>query len=147
MRSLVRCGLALGLALGFGAGARGQLAFFWSPPSTELSAAPGSKAQFVCTIVNEGNEVTGFKLYLTEVVEREEGYYEFREGGVPGPRSCTAWLAIAPVTVTLKPKEFKDVTVTVTVPRGTTPGGRYAAVCCEVYKQSVKDELRNLALD
>ncbi len=128
--------LSIGLLSWAVAAAHGQPSLLWAPPSVEVSAYPGAQASFTCIVANEGGKELRFSVRAAEVREREEGSYETVEEP-PSAFSCTRWIRVEPTQITLKPKEVRDIVGTVSVPRGTPAGGRYAAVVCELQPDEV----------
>jgi hypothetical protein len=98
-----------------------------SPPSIEFTVQPGSQAEFIVKLYNEGTEKqTLFMNATTFTAGAEEGVpaYDFSS-----PKEDIAtWVKLDAKPIVLEPQGRQEITVAINVPADAAPGGHYGVV-------------------
>lgn len=95
-----------------------------SPASQEISGDPGKTVTFKASVRNRSNTTLPVSVHIEDfTASGDEGQVALVEGGT---YSVTQWTNVTPNKFTLTPNEIKDVTATVTIPKGSA-GGRYGS--------------------
>ena len=102
------------------------------PPRLEISVpADGASSQIV-KVRNESSGVKNIKVSIRDfIVTDNKGTPSFIENTSDSSNSrwaASSWIQISPSSLTLKPGETKNLTLTVVPPQNALPGGHYAAV-------------------
>src|SRR5512133_1653256 len=109
------------LTLGFGA-----KALTLSPPTVEISAAPGESAPIVAKLFNETKEALTLQPTAAAFSSKNENgqpdFFDDKTG-----LDLQNWITL-PGIVTLAPQETKSIVLMVSVPKTADPGGHYAAI-------------------
>ena len=98
-----------------------------SPPIKEFTIERGTEISDVIKLINEEDSE---KTFYTSV----EGFKTKNEGGEPmffattDKAQLATWITVDSKSVTLKPKEEKEIKYTIKVPENASTGGQYAAI-------------------
>lgn len=101
------------------------------PPRLEVSVKADASNTQVVKVRNESTETKTIKVTLRDfVVTDNKGTPNFLEGvDTENNRwAASSWIQVSPSSLTLKPGETKNLTLTVLPPKNALPGGHYAAV-------------------
>lgn len=105
----------------------GTQALTISPPLKEFVADPGTEFSDIIKLINdEGTEKTFFATVEGFRARGEKGEPEFFQ--TADETQLASWIKLDQDTVTLKPREKKEIKYTVRVPEKASAGGQYAAV-------------------
>lgn len=102
-----------------------------SPVRTDLTIKPGANAAVTVYITNASNAVENLEVVINDFQPpaNESGNPALLLNGATAPQhSLKQFVPTTPPQFTLQPKEQKAVTVTISVPNGTTSGGYYGAI-------------------
>jgi hypothetical protein len=98
-----------------------------SPPLKEFVADPGTEFGDVIKLINdEGAEKTYFATVEGFRARGEKGEPEFFQ--TTDETQLATWITLEQTSVTLKPREKKEIKYTVRVPEKASAGGHYAAI-------------------
>lgn len=104
-----------------------SLALTISPPIKEFTADPGTEFSDVIKLINdEGTEKTFFATVESFRARGERGEPEFFQ--TTDETQLATWINLEETSITLKPREKKEIKYTVRVPGKASAGGHYAAV-------------------
>jgi hypothetical protein len=106
------------------------------PPKQEVLINPGERFTTSVKFLNQGDSpTTGTLTVLDFIVEDEIGTPVFLDNPqvigttkIPAKYSAASWIAIPKTEMTIPAKGNISVPITINVPVGAVPGGRYAAV-------------------
>jgi hypothetical protein len=106
------------------------------PPKQEVLINPGEKFSTSVKFLNQSDTpITGTLSVLDFIVEDEAGTPLFLDNPqvigttqIPAKYSAAQWMTTSQDNLTIAGKGNVSVPVTITVPKGAAPGGRYAAV-------------------
>ncbi len=103
------------------------LALTISPPLKEFTADPGTEFSDIIKLINdEGEEKTFFATIEGFRARSEKGEPEFFQ--TTDETQLATWINLEENSVTLKPREKKEIKYTVKVPEKASTGGHYAAI-------------------
>lgn len=102
-----------------------------TPSSTTFSIDPGKAENGSLSVINEGDN--GFKVSLSSAPYRVEGLnYDPQFTQLPGTVDAADWVTFTGATnQRVESKKLITIDYTVTVPKGTAPGGYYAVIFAE----------------
>jgi hypothetical protein len=106
------------------------------PPKQEVLINPGERFTTSVKFLNQGDSpTTGTLTVLDFIVEDEIGTPVFLDNPqvvgttkIPAKYSAASWIGIPQNSMTIPAKGNVSVPITINVPAGAVPGGRYAAV-------------------
>jgi len=100
-----------------------------SPLRIEELVDPGETIQKRIKITNLSNSFKTFYVYLMDFKARGEGGEALLipAGTEAGP-FLTTWIKVTPKEISFAPKEEKEISITIQVPKEVGPGGYYGAV-------------------
>lgn len=102
------------------------------PLRTELFINPGSSQSAVITVINgEQQDIQAQPTIEVYTKNDESGFPVSIDLDTDDPRNIESWVSFSEDMTELPAGGEQQVTVTVTVPEGAEPGGRYAAVLYE----------------
>jgi hypothetical protein len=94
-----------------------------SPVRTELSVDPGQSVDAKIKLFNESASRQTFYIVFANFESKDEtGEPTF----VPGNKGIPSWVQ-APSSIDIEPKQYSEVTFTITPPKNVDPGGYFAA--------------------
>lgn len=98
-----------------------------SPPLREFTADPGTEFSDVIKLINEDEIERTFYATIEGFRARgERGEPEFFQTGEE--TQLATWITLEETTVTLKPREKREIKYTISVPEKASAGGHYAAI-------------------
>jgi len=101
-----------------------------TPASTELKINPGDSASKTVDIINSGHDSFGVK--ITSSPYHISGVdYDPKFTQLPGTVDASQWVSLSKTSASVDGGKVLTVPYTVTVPKGTAPGGYYAVVFAE----------------
>jgi len=106
------------------------------PPKQEVLINPGERFSTSVKFLNQGDSpTTGTLTVLDFIVEDDKGTPVFLDNPqvvgttkIPAKYSAASWIGIPQNNMTIPAKGNVSVPITINVPAGAVPGGRYAAV-------------------
>jgi hypothetical protein len=116
----------LGLILTQGAFA--QVSIGISPVVFELTGNPGDVIENQVKVANPSESTNGIKMVVEDIAPTGEAGFVTVEPAETETYSLAKWVKCEPEEFTLKPKEEKWVTFTVSIPENAEPGGHYGTV-------------------
>lgn len=126
------------ILLGSNGTAVGQVGFVVAPMSLNLTVPSGGTTTSTVSIFSEQERVAKFRVYTCDVKQGGRGYDISEEVG--GDKwSCAGWIEMDTSEFILEPKESKDISFKLSVPRGER-GGRYAGIVFELVPEKPKAE-------
>lgn len=104
-----------------------EMGFRMDPILVEKNVAPGNSLTYTLNVDNSNKfQTLDLKVSIADVIEDERGTYRLQAAGST-PYSVADMISFEPEQLTIPPGGYKEVEVTVNVPRGSR-GGRYGAV-------------------
>lgn len=98
-----------------------------SPPSFELTAAPGKVITNVIKVTNPSDKAIAVSTSSKDfVASGEEGSAAISEED--SSFSLAKWITVEPTTATILPKATANFTYTISVPKDAEPGGHFGTV-------------------
>jgi hypothetical protein len=98
-----------------------------SPPLKEFTADPGTEFGDIIKLINDqGTEKTFFATIEGFRARGEKGEPEFFQ--TTDETQLATWIALEQTSVTLKPREKKEIKYKISVPEKASTGGHYAAI-------------------
>jgi hypothetical protein len=103
-----------------------------SPLTFELTAKPGEVLISTVKVYNPSDNVISIKMIVEDFQATGESGQIVVEPGEDTTYSLKKWVKIEPTEFTLKSKEQKFVTFTISVPGNAEPGGRYGSIFASI---------------
>ncbi|MEW6609126.1 MAG: hypothetical protein AB1414_17070 [bacterium] len=100
----------------------------WVEPSfIDLISPPGGMRSFSILVRNEGQSELEVEVFAQDYAVNEEGQISYLPAGNQ-PYSCAKWIAINQSKFNLSPKDKRNLSFSIRVPREVN-GGKYAKLC------------------
>ncbi len=133
LAAALSAGLAIVVAL-TGAQPAQALDLGVSPARIEQVVEPGHVIEGRLEVATHSATPANARLYIMDLVIREDGGFEFLEPGMTSYSAAT-WISLSRDTVTLSADNPTVVDYTITVPDDAESGGHYAMVFCEAQEE------------
>jgi len=106
-----------------------------SPPTFELSSAPGKIVTNVIKVTNPSSQTLDVKVVLKDfIASGEEGGVDLTDIDTETDTtySLSKWISVEPAAAAILPKATANFTYTITTPRDAEPGGHFGGILFSV---------------
>jgi hypothetical protein len=117
-----------------------------SRPYLSYSVAPGATQTDSVTLWNYGTSQLTFHVYSPDAFNNVDGGFALQDGKKPA-KDAGSWVKLEREWVTLPPGTKTDIAVTLTVPKGASPGDHTAAIVAASQTPGLDQEGKNVLID